>query len=335
MKYFNSVFFRCCHALIASVFIISTQVSADQIKIDNLIVQGEVGSPAGACIGNDCVNGESFASEMLKLKDINLRIRFLDNSSEDEEFNFSEPALPPLPYVAGDREAFNDAYDWSVDANQSHNGGDNAFYIQLRSRNFVNEADETKGSYPMLSDGTAPEWDCTTNPASTTGNFIAEDLPIIIKQLGNNQIIDGKITPTTHCSYLTSGEKTRISIQLASNNTGITLGEGSVITDGQISIGSTEKLRAIKHIARGLNDSDLLTLSSFNDYQFAMQRLNTIEQEITHLEVLAKENFGIAPETNIAVSPEKKKKSKGGSLEWFFIIALGFIVYHRKGKNFK
>ncbi len=48
---------------------------ADQVILDDLIVDGS------ACIGFDCVNGESFGFDTLRLKENNLRIRAVDTSS--------------------------------------------------------------------------------------------------------------------------------------------------------------------------------------------------------------------------------------------------------------
>ena len=45
---------------------------ADQVILDDLIVDGS------ACIGFDCVNGESFGFDTLRLKENNLRIKFQD-----------------------------------------------------------------------------------------------------------------------------------------------------------------------------------------------------------------------------------------------------------------
>ncbi|NRB40880.1 MAG: OmpA family protein [Pseudomonadales bacterium] len=52
---------------------------ADKIYHENFIVQGN------ACVGFDCVNGESFGNDVLRLKENNNRIRFWDavNASDD------------------------------------------------------------------------------------------------------------------------------------------------------------------------------------------------------------------------------------------------------------
>ena len=74
---------------------------ADQVILDDLIVDGST------CIGQDCVNGESFGFDTLRLKENNLRIKFQDTSSSAS-----------FPTV-----------DWQITANESSNGGANKFSI--------------------------------------------------------------------------------------------------------------------------------------------------------------------------------------------------------------
>ena len=74
---------------------------ADQVILDDLIVDGS------ACIGFDCVNGESFGFDTIRLKENNLRIRFQDTSSS--------AGFP--------------SNDWQITANDSSNGGKNKFSI--------------------------------------------------------------------------------------------------------------------------------------------------------------------------------------------------------------
>ena len=51
------------------------QVAADNVIRDDLIVDGS------ACVGFDCVNGESFGFDTMRLKENNLRLHFQDTSS--------------------------------------------------------------------------------------------------------------------------------------------------------------------------------------------------------------------------------------------------------------
>ena len=74
---------------------------ADQVILDDLIVNGST------CIGQDCVNGESFGFDTLRLKENNLRIKFQDTSTT--------ASFP--------------TNDWQLTANDSANGGANKFSI--------------------------------------------------------------------------------------------------------------------------------------------------------------------------------------------------------------
>ena len=80
---------------------ISVVVKADQMILDDLIVDSSI------CVGMDCVNGESFGFDTLRLKENNLRIKFVDTSS-----SASFPSR-----------------DWQLTANDSSNGGANKFSI--------------------------------------------------------------------------------------------------------------------------------------------------------------------------------------------------------------
>ncbi|MPY24849.1 tail fiber domain-containing protein [Shewanella sp. YLB-07] len=79
----------------------ASSVLADQVILDDLIVDGS------ACIGFDCVNGESFGFDTLRLKENNLRIKFIDTSST--------ASFP--------------GNDWQITVNDSANGGANKFSI--------------------------------------------------------------------------------------------------------------------------------------------------------------------------------------------------------------
>jgi hypothetical protein len=74
---------------------------ADQVILDDLIVDGSI------CAGFDCVNGESFGFDTLRLKENNLRIRAQDTSSS--------ASFPTR--------------DWQITFNDTTNGGAEKFSI--------------------------------------------------------------------------------------------------------------------------------------------------------------------------------------------------------------
>lgn len=89
----------------------------DQVIADDLIVQGS------GCFGFDCVNGESFGFDTIRLKENNLRIKFEDTS------------LDTFPST-----------DWQLTANDSASGGANRFSIE----------DITAATVPFTVTGAAP-----------------------------------------------------------------------------------------------------------------------------------------------------------------------------------
>lgn len=91
-------------------------LALDFVIPDDLIVQGS------ACIGLDCVDGESFGFDTIRLKENNLRIHFMDTSAGSFPSN-----------------------DWGIDVNSSASGGMSFFSI----------ADRTNAKVPFLVEANA------------------------------------------------------------------------------------------------------------------------------------------------------------------------------------
>lgn len=79
----------------------STQTRA-QVFVTDLVIQGS------ECVGTDCVNGESFGADTIRLKENNLRIHFNDTSNSG--------SFP--------------TNDWRIVINDQSNGGDSYFGIE-------------------------------------------------------------------------------------------------------------------------------------------------------------------------------------------------------------
>jgi len=79
-----------------------TVALADNVILDDQIVDGSL------CVGFDCVNGESFGFDTIRMKENNLRMHFNDTSSSS--------SFP--------------SNDWRFIFNDSGNGGDNYFGIE-------------------------------------------------------------------------------------------------------------------------------------------------------------------------------------------------------------
>ena len=87
--------------------LVAMPATADHVINDDCIIVGSM------CVGVDCVNGESFGFDTLRLKENNTRIDFTDTSSTSS-------------FPTG---------DWTIVANDSSNGGRNAFYVNADAGN--------------------------------------------------------------------------------------------------------------------------------------------------------------------------------------------------------
>ncbi|MDQ2092201.1 hypothetical protein [Marimonas arenosa] len=103
MTYFTRILFSST----AMIGLAAGAAQADQVFLDDVIVDGSL------CVGFDCVNGESFGFDTIRLKENNLRIKFDDTSTA----------------------ASYPRNDWQLTANDSANGGANKFSIDDISGN--------------------------------------------------------------------------------------------------------------------------------------------------------------------------------------------------------
>ena len=85
----------------SALFLIAANSYADIVHLDDVIINQSL------CIGNDCVNGESFGFDTLRLKENNLRIKAQDTSNS--------ASFPTR--------------DWQLTFNDSSNGGANKFSV--------------------------------------------------------------------------------------------------------------------------------------------------------------------------------------------------------------
>src|SRR5215216_2632152 len=93
---------RVIALLLGATLIASGKAIADTVIPDDLIVQGS------ACVGFDCVDGETFGFDTIRLKENSTRIKFDDTSTSAGFPN----------------------NDWQLTANDSASGGLNKFSIE-------------------------------------------------------------------------------------------------------------------------------------------------------------------------------------------------------------
>lgn len=88
---------RFAAASLGAFMLLAGGAAADQVFTDDVIVDGSL------CVGVDCVNGENFGFDTIRMKENNLRLSFVDTSTSG--------AFPTR--------------DWRIVANDSANGGAN------------------------------------------------------------------------------------------------------------------------------------------------------------------------------------------------------------------
>lgn len=93
--------FKTLAASTSALCLAATLAQADIVHLDDVIIDGSL------CVGIDCVNGESFGFDTIRLKENNLRIKAQDTS-----------ASASFP-----------THDWQLTFNDSSNGGLNKFSI--------------------------------------------------------------------------------------------------------------------------------------------------------------------------------------------------------------
>ncbi len=92
-----------------AVILVAAPATADILHLDDVIIDGSL------CVGFDCVNGESFGFDTIRLKENNLRIHFNDTSTA--------ASYPDT--------------DWRIVINDSANGGGHYFAVEDASASRV------------------------------------------------------------------------------------------------------------------------------------------------------------------------------------------------------
>lgn len=208
----------------------------DIVYNDDLIVQGNM------CSGNDCVNGMSFGTGTLWLRENNTRIRFLDNSAADGL-----------------------GQSWILIANGNNNGGNDYFQFQLRSL--------TQDSI-LYSDGTYPLLDCSTADVSP---FTCDAIgltpagePVLVQEA------PGSTSTVTSPWY----SVLRVAYFGTQADAGVALGADSAVVDHAVSVGRADLQRKIMHVARALADTDMATVADLNALSSRLDTIDAELDEI-------------------------------------------------------
>lgn len=143
MKFLKSrILVHSVGSLVLALVVLSLSphsAGADQVILDDLVVDGSI------CVGMDCVNGESFGFDTLRLKENNLRIRAVDTSNS--------ASFP--------------THDWQITFNDSSNGGANKFSIDHID----------SGKTPFTIEGNAPSHSLYVDDGGKVG--LGTSMPVV------------------------------------------------------------------------------------------------------------------------------------------------------------
>lgn len=181
---------------------------ADQLIDDDLVVQGN------GCVGTDCASGTDFSNAVLKMMENNLRVRFLDITAQDSA-----------------------DYSWTLVGNDSTSGGNGYIRLDWLSNQQL----------PVLSDGTAPDYDCNVWPSRIIGTIPA-----------------GEPTETQYCQPVLAYESHPVVTAGADGS--LVLGRDSVASEGDLSLGREGVVRRLRYLAEALQETDALVKHQLDSY---------------------------------------------------------------------
>ncbi|MDH5393669.1 MAG: hypothetical protein OEY11_10825 [Gammaproteobacteria bacterium] len=222
----------------------NAQADADVVYNDDMIVQGNF------CSGNDCVIDIVFDTETLLLKENNTRIRFLDNSAAN--------AL---------------GQSWMTIANNNNDGGSDNFQFQVRS---------TEIDTILISDGSYPAQDCSTELYSGAGYYTCTTVGLI--PAGEPVLVQGDATIINDLVTVPWFSKRSVLYFGNAADDSIALGAESEVVNGAMTVGKAGLERKIVHVAQALAATDLATvadINALNDMLSAIDvQLDEIEQTV-------------------------------------------------------
>ncbi|MEO9496879.1 MAG: hypothetical protein ABJI43_21420 [Roseobacter sp.] len=153
--------------------VMTSNATADIQQLDDVIITFSL------CVGNDCVNGENFGFDTIRMKENNIRLHFNDTSTT--------ASFP--------------GNDWRIVANDADNGGSNYLAIE----------DSTAGRIPFRVEGGAPANALHVDASGNIGLGTAS--PVV-----GMHVVDGN-TPTLRLEQDGSSGFTPQTYDIASNET--------------------------------------------------------------------------------------------------------------------
>jgi len=231
------------------------------------------------CVGFDCINDESFTEgETMKLKENNLRIRFDISTIDPTQLGRS----------------------WNISANSSRNNGASYFGFDVKSL----EADTVY--LVTAADGVVSSYNCSlpANPFAVypavrfddiIDGIIAVGEPLVRPQFVDPLNCSGSF-PDQLCvvecvEVLDFEEKSLLTLGPGPDPTlgdGVAVGYESSTESGVISVGRTDLVRRLAHVAAGTGANDAMTLADLDTLNQQLTDANTqldaIEVEVVFLE---------------------------------------------------
>ena len=224
-------------------------VFADIVYLDDVIIDGS------ECVGNDCVNGENFSFDTIRLKENNLRIHFYDTSS-----------LASYP-----------TNDWRILINDTNAGGASYFSVE----------DSTGGTRPFTVEAGAPNNSLYVDDYGRVG--IGTAIPVVelhsvdsdTPTLRLEQDITGGWTPQT---WDVAGNESNFFIRDVTNASrlpfrikpGAPTSSLCIQDQGNVGIGTWEPVERL-HVEGNALISGNLELGSSREYKNNVQTLKKKE----------------------------------------------------------
>ncbi len=269
-------------ALLAGItlFSMSSPLSADIVHLDDVIITFSL------CTGNDCVNGESFGFDTIRIKENNLRIKAQDTSAS---------------------ASFPDD-DWQLTFNDSSNGGLNKFsidHIDSARTPFTIEANAPSHSLyvddggrvgfgtstPVVDNhvrsGNTPtlrlEQDGSSGFTAQTWDVAGNEANFFVRDATNGSTLPFRIEPgaPSNVVYIDSTG----AVGIGKTNPSATLDvDGDAIISGNVSLGSS---RALKDDLAPVDGSSLLAILS--ELPIHTWRYKTEDSDVRHIGPMAED----------------------------------------------
>ncbi|MDH3347959.1 MAG: tail fiber domain-containing protein [Desulfobulbaceae bacterium] len=276
----NNIFSTGKYVVNAVMDFLVAPVMADQVILDDLIVDGS------SCVGMDCINGESFGFDTIRLKENNLRIKFQDTSSTS--------SFP--------------SNDWQITVNDSANGGANKFSID----------DIDGGRTPFTIEANAPTNSLFVEDTGDIG--LGTSLPAVKLHLNDNdtptvrleQNSFGGWTPQT---WDVAGNETNFFIRDATNGsklpfrirTGAPTSSLDIAASGNVGIGTDSPSASLHVRETDTNDATLLMLVEGKE-------LDTLPENKSYVFTVAN-NHKVTVYGNMELASSRKLKNNIVTLE--------------------